>query len=362
MADFAITDALTGDIIEFDYATGNVEIDRLAGVQEMGQATSIFFPGCSFMNYATPLMASVYDFLKQAGEVNGMSVLCCGKILSYEPNGQELRDAFEDELRDHLAQSSIERMVCVCPNCVKALREALSLDPRAKDIQIVVLPQLLAEMSYQLDPKVCARLIKGDEEAEVLLCPHDSCPDREYGQFADGLRALMPEGFWQDPAHARKRSVCCGSLPRAAGKFEQADKCAMLNATEAQDLGADAIVTPCMSCTFQLNMTQPLVQCVHYLELLFDWRVDWSQVGTWMKLRFLFNDTLGATEKVSETRSFAGIGGACDAVENGTGTEADAETCEREAEGSITQMDEAAASEVTISNANVVTLSEEDDD
>lgn len=362
MADFMITDALTGDIIEFDYASGRVEIDRFAGADEIGHARSLFFPGCSLINYAMPLTAAVYDLLLQTGEVEGISILCCGKILSYEPEGVELRSAFEADLRDHLVAAGVERLVCACPNCVKALREALEDDPRTEDIQISVLPQVLADQGYQLDPKVCAHLIKGDEEAEVLLCTHDSCPDRSFGQFADGLRALMPEGLWVDPEHARKRSVCCGSLARAQGKFEQADKCALLNGTEAKDAGADAIVTACMSCTFQLNMAQPLIQCVHYLELLFSWRIDWSVVGAWMKLRFLFNESLGAVEKQSETRVYAGLGSVCDAVQDGSATVADMETCERMEESSLTTSDAASAGDVAFSNAGVVTLGEEDGD
>ncbi len=94
-------------------------------------------------------------------------------------------------------------------------------------------------------------------------------PDRGEGEFADGLRAMLPEGSFVDPAHSRRRSLCCGSSPRAAGKFEAADKIARRNGEEAVEVGADAIVTACMSCVFQLNMAQPYVQALHFLELLF---------------------------------------------------------------------------------------------
>ncbi len=356
MADLKITDALTGDIIEFDFGTQGAQVVPTPGASAAVKATSLFFPGCSFINYAMPLVAATFDLLQQAGEVDGISVLCCGKILSYEPEGQLLRDAFEEDLRQHLVDAEIERMVCACPNCVKALREALSLDPRTKDIKIEALPEVLAARGYRLDPPVCARLIKGDADAGVLLCTHDSCPDREYGQFADGLRALMPEGLWVDPTHARKRSICCGSLPRAAGKFEQADKCALLNGQEAKDIEADAIVTACMSCTFQLNMAQPYVQCVHYLELLFDWRIDWRTVGSWMKLRFLFDETLGATEAQSDDRTFAGLGGKPSS--NATVADEKARACE--GQGGLDAQDAEAAKDVALSNVNVATIIEED--
>lgn len=306
MEDFVFIDALTGDSVGLVYAGGQATISKGSG--EVPKCTSVFFPGCSFLNYAMPLVSAVYGTLLDAEQVDGISVLCCGKILSYEPNGDALRESFEEELRAAVSKTDIERFICACPNCVKALREAFECDERTDHIKIDVLPQVFADLGYKLDKGTCARLIKGDEAASVLFCVHDSCPDREYGDFARGLRALIPEDMWVDPAHSWKRSICCGSLPRAAGKFEQADRCADINGREALDVNADAIITACISCDFQLNMTQPYVQCVHYLEMLYDWRIDWARTSAMMKLRFLFNDTLGAIESSDGQRMFAGVG------------------------------------------------------
>lgn len=307
MRDFKIIDALTGDSISQDGDTGEFTITKGA---DAPFCTSIFFPGCSMINYAMPLTIAVYDTLREYEKVDGISLLCCGKILSYEPNGLEIRAAFEDEFRDHVAKSSIRRIICACPNCVKALREAFLEDDRVKDVEIAVLPEVLAEIGYRLDKGTVAELVKGDADADVLLCPHDSCPDREYGQFADSLRRLMPDDMWADPEHNRKRSVCCGSLPRAQGKEKAADKCADICGSESVAVGADAIVTACMSCTFQLNMAQSHIPAVHFLELLYNWRINWESVGAWMKVRFLFNDTLGVIRADEGSRSFAGLGSA----------------------------------------------------
>lgn len=310
MEDFVFIDALSGDAIGLTYEGGDATVQRGDGM--LPACTSVFFPGCSLLNYAMPLVSAVYDTLVDAGEVDGISVLCCGKILSYEPDGNTLRAAFEEELREAVAASGIKRFVCACPNCVKALREAFSLDPRTAHIELAVLPQVLADLGYQLDRDTCALLVKGDAGAPVLFCTHDSCPDREYGDFARGLRALLLDGLWAEPEHCWRRSVCCGSLPRAAGKFDQADRCANINGREAVEVGADAIITACVSCDFQLNMAQPYVQCVHYLEMLYAWRVDWSAAAGCMKLRFLFDSTLGAIERDASERAFAGLGGPMD--------------------------------------------------
>lgn len=305
MLDFTITDALTGDMLSFDYETGE------AHLQERGQAplgcASLFFPGCSFLNYALPLVSAVFDTLKKHGEVDGVSVLCCGKILSYEPGGDEKRASFEEDLREHMAASGVKRIVAACPNCVKALREAFSKDERTAGIEVEALPGVFARLGYRIDRDTVALLVKGDASADVKLCPHDSCPDRETGEFADGLRALLPEGIYEDPAHCRSKSICCGSLPRAAGRHDAADKCAERNGVEALAVGADALVMACMSCVFQLNMAQRHVQALHFLELLYSWRINWATVGAWMKLRFLFDDTMGVADETSG-RAFMGLG------------------------------------------------------
>ena len=63
-----------------------------------------------------------------------------------------------------------------------------------------------------------------------------------------------------------------------------------------------------MSCTFQLNMAQPHIQAVHFLELLYRWRINWTDVSSWTKFRFLTNGALGLMENEDSARTFMGLG------------------------------------------------------
>ncbi len=76
----------------FDDAGGDARL--VAGDGSLPACTSLFFPGCSFVNYAVPLVSAVYDTLVERGAVDGISLLCCGKILSYEVDGDELMRSF----------------------------------------------------------------------------------------------------------------------------------------------------------------------------------------------------------------------------------------------------------------------------
>ncbi len=283
---------------------------------------SVFFPGCSFINYGLPLVQAVYDTLRQAGSVQGISLLCCGKILSYEAGGDELRAHFEQQFRDHLKAAGVKRLVAACPNCVAALRTACAADPATKDIQVVALPQELARLGYRIDPGVAQNVAalgypEGAAPDNVVFCPHDSCPDREMGEFAEGMRLLAENLPVVEAAHHGRKSVCCGSLPRAAGKFEAADKCAQLCGSESAAAGASAIITPCVSCSFQLTVAQHKVPVFHYLELLYDWRIDWAHADMYMKLRFLFDDVPHKTGAQASNRAFVALGGAADAARSG---------------------------------------------
>lgn len=308
MEQYQFEDALTGTSVTCGFP--QLEAVVTPGSGEPRRCASLFFPGCSLINYGLPLVQAVHNTLADAGCVDGVSLLCCGKILSYEPDGDAVRASFEDQLRDSLVAAQVERVVAACPNCVMALRAALAADERTAHVEVVALPAVLADLGYRIDEDAARRMVAreaGLDPAEVKVCVHDSCPDRDTGEFADGLRALLPGGLVVETDHIRKRSYCCGSLLRAAGKPFVADAMAQRHGEEAQSVEATAIVTACMSCSFQLTVSQSAVPVFHYLELLYDWRINWEGADLYMKLRFLFDDALGAVEGTGGSRTFAAL-------------------------------------------------------
>lgn len=302
MDEYMFFDALAGSTVTCSFPGLNTTKTDEAGPDE--SCTALFFPGCSFINYSLPLVQSVYDLLKGAGRVDGISLLCCGKILEYEPNAGEVRPAFENQFRDHIARTKVERIIAACPNCVGALRPLLEADERTAHIQVIPLVNELVDMGYRIDPETAQEVAHVDpriaEGEKALFCAKDSCPDRKTGEFAEGLRAIMPEELVVDPAHSRKKSICCGSRPRAAGNMDAALKSCVMNHDEARAAGANALVTACMSCTFLLSVMHPDLPVFHYLELLYDYRIPWEYADQYMKLRFLFEDA-------SSDRGFKGI-------------------------------------------------------
>ena len=297
MDEYAFEDALAKSTVTCTYP--GLESVRTSSA-DIAECESLFFPGCSFVNYALPLVQTVYEMLVDAGECDGVSLLCCGKILEYEGDGGAQRAAFEQQFRERIAQTPVKRIVAACPNCVYALRKLLAADEATAGIEVVPLPKVLVDMGYRVDPGVAESVVLNEGRIEpgtdIVFCPKDSCPDRATGEFADGLRAIMGDCKLVEPKFSRKRSYCCGSRPRAAGHYDLGDKMARRHGEHAREAGANALVTPCISCTISILGAGCDVPVFHYLELLFGWNIPWYLTEGYLKLRFLFDDAEAARD------------------------------------------------------------------
>ena len=305
MDEYTFEDAIALSSVSCTYP--GLEAISVSNADADQSCTSLFFPGCSFVNYALPLVQSVYDLLESGGQVDGISLLCCGKILDFEGDGGVARAAFEEQFISHVTKTQIKRIVAACPNCVRALRQMLAKSEATSSIEVVPLPRVLVDMGYKIDPESAEAFVResaGLPEGEtIVFCPKDSCPDRSTGEFADALREIMSDTNLVEPKFARKRSYCCGSRPRAAGHYDLGDKMARRHGTQAREVGANALVTACVSCTYSLWGSGCEVPVYHYLELLFNWNIPWNLAQGYLKLRFLFNDA----EAGRDVRDYKGL-------------------------------------------------------
>ena len=82
MSGYVYDDALTGSRVTCGYPELSAWVEPPRKPEgEDAPVKSLYFPGCSFINYSLPLVQAVYDLLKGAGRVDGVSLVCCGKIL-----------------------------------------------------------------------------------------------------------------------------------------------------------------------------------------------------------------------------------------------------------------------------------------
>ena len=65
MDEYVFDDALANSTVTCTYP--GLQTAKAAHINDNVPCESLFFPGCSFINYALPLVQSVYDLLKGAG-------------------------------------------------------------------------------------------------------------------------------------------------------------------------------------------------------------------------------------------------------------------------------------------------------
>ena len=272
------------------------------------RCTSLFFPGCSFINADPALVGEVFDCLRAHGVVDGISLLCCGKILDFEEDAATVKSAFHQELAHSIVGHGVKRIVAACPNCVEQLRDLVGLFEESIAVEVVPLPQVLLDMGLSISADMVEAVLAQDDAASggadaaleragrkrlPVITIHDSCPDRATGEFASSVRALFPPEIIAEKAHNRERAFCCGSLTNALGRPDVARSQAREHGAEAQDVGAQALVSYCTSCARFLAAMQDSVPSHHYLEFLFGRRLDWKSMPPHLEVRFLFDEMKG---------------------------------------------------------------------
>ncbi|MCQ5072293.1 hypothetical protein, partial [Adlercreutzia sp. DFI.6.23] len=63
---------------------------RVVEKRPVEDAPSVFFPGCSMVNYAPALGSVMADYLAGAGIAQGVSLLCCGNDAMHAGPGKGL--------------------------------------------------------------------------------------------------------------------------------------------------------------------------------------------------------------------------------------------------------------------------------
>lgn len=281
------------------------EYVSLAAAAEAGRsgspvADTLLFPGCSLVSYAPEVIRALGTWMTEAGIAWALSDGCCGSPLMSAglfERAEALRASFIDQMRE----AGIKRMVTICPGCADEFRGDL-----AEEIELVPLPELLWEVEM-------ARAQVGEDSGfsplEVgSLTFFDSCHDRDDTRNAQALRALMrrfvPMAAQRELDHLKRGTLCCGA-GGAVGSYDAdiTERRVRRIIDEGKATGAEVMVTMCPTCAYtiaQANLAQPeeALVSLHYLEILFGVKIDWSLVfyqlnamwsgeyGPWLNVTF----------------------------------------------------------------------------
>lgn len=265
---------------------------------ERPPCSSLFFPGCALVNFGAVVTDKVYRDLKDRGIVDGISLLCCGKILAFEDETGLIQQDHRLRLLKALEAKGIKRIVTACPNCFDELNDMFAAAGDTSSVEVTALPQVLHEEGFAIAQDAVVSVLATTNEPPIApaipkIAMHDSCPDRTIGVFAENVRALFPHDNLVELEHNRKDSRCCGSLARAAGRPDVMESQAQQRGIEGTAAHADSLVTACMSCANILGRFQTAIAVHHYLEFLYATPIDWPNSPTYMEFRLLFEELHG---------------------------------------------------------------------
>ncbi|HLZ25901.1 MAG TPA: FAD-binding and (Fe-S)-binding domain-containing protein [Chloroflexota bacterium] len=233
------------------------------------QAKIGYFAGCTASFVEQDIAQSSAKLLQAAGvefTTLGKDEMCCG-IPMLVAGKWEL---FEEALRHNSAAmkaKGVEEVVTSCPACWLvwntyypqwADKLGIPYDFKAKHYS-QVLAEKIADGSFELTqvPESLKALIDANGTAKVTF--HDSCHIGRAGGVYEPPRDLIraiPGVELVEMAHNKEDALCCGSvLTRIGEPHPTSEKLGGMRIGEAEATGADALLSLCPCCQFQLRVS-----------------------------------------------------------------------------------------------------------
>lgn len=203
------------------------------------QCETVLFPGCAFPSQFPKTMDAIEEICTSAG--CGIAYDCCGHPLDgYGKEGGT--DRVLGGIERRLKSIGCNRVVVLCPNCWKLMRERLS-------IPVISIYEFFAEIGCPISK----------EFAEgVLFTP---CPDKASRELEGHIRNLA--GL--TGVSTLEKVGCCGLLPTIMSKGPEAVQKSTHKIFEAA--GEQKIYTYCASCLGQFSRLGN-DNCAHVLSIM----------------------------------------------------------------------------------------------
>ncbi|MFQ6075406.1 MAG: (Fe-S)-binding protein [Candidatus Bathyarchaeia archaeon] len=220
------------------------------------QADRIFYPGCAMSAYRPDLISKISNYLEGA------------LVMRHECCGKPLKDiGAEDEYEDHNASMlglleglNPSQIITACPNCYKIFK------PRIKFAEVLFAEEAILKRVGD------AGLKEPGDLGTIAI--HDPCPFRERPELFEIAREFVDSlypGKRTELVHSREKQQCCGAGGGVNFAHEElAKRIAHFRLKDAKSVGADTVVTFCVSCAVQFGSVarETGVRILHALDLL----------------------------------------------------------------------------------------------
>jgi Fe-S oxidoreductase len=216
-----------------------------------------YWAGCTASYVEQDIARGAARILKEGGidfAYLGNDETCCG--VPFLMSGKW--DVFEEAVRRNvkaLKERGIRKLYTSCPGCWVTLSghyrewaEKLGLE---WDVEVEHITELAAELVR--DGK-----LRFKNEVPMKVTWHDPCHIGRHGRIYEEPREVLeaiPGLELTEMEHNRDEGLCCGSVLTLIGETRPTSgRIAHARLQEALDTGAEAIVTTCPCCEFQLRV------------------------------------------------------------------------------------------------------------
>ncbi|MHA1711095.1 MAG: (Fe-S)-binding protein [Candidatus Freyarchaeota archaeon] len=223
-----------------------VELASTLGLPETGEV--LYFAGC-YVTYRYPEVARAeVELLKRAGlnvAYLGEDEWCCGIIKKFEGKPSEYRKLAEHNV-EAIKASGAETVVATCPGCYHTLRDYSEILERgAGGFEVVHFTQLLEKLLRE-------GRIKLENPVKKTVTYHDPCHLGRYEEIYEQPRSVLasiPGLRLVEMRRNRRNAWCCGGgATHYVYNFDASIRVALTRLDEAEEAGAEALVTSCPLC------------------------------------------------------------------------------------------------------------------
>lgn len=227
---------------------------------------SLFFPSCHMASKFPALVNKSYDYLKEAGIVDGMTSYCCGNTL-FSAGMTEEFDPYAKSLVSRIEEAGVERIVTPCANCHDFFNRLKQMDYLEGNVEILALPQVMNEEGIRAN---------GESLRDVNITIHDSCPDRKAGIFGQNIRDILEDFQINEMKERGKATLSCGAGGLSPfGAKDAADIRKKRKAERSEKVEAEILVTTCTNCADCFHSTLNEMKVQHFLEFVVEEEADW---------------------------------------------------------------------------------------
>jgi NADPH-dependent glutamate synthase beta subunit-like oxidoreductase/Fe-S oxidoreductase len=215
-----------------------------------GRAARVFFPGCSLPGHSPGLVKAAYAHLRARLPDTGLMLNCCGAPSQLLGEKVVLNRVLQ-QVAGELRRLGATEIIVACTHCLHTLVESL---PEFKTRSLY---EVLVETGLPGDPAA----------TPWVFNIQDACGARRSPRTHAAVRRLVLEAghLYEEMAHTRERSICCGSggmVPAVnPGLARQMTEFRLSEVTHD-------LVTYCASCRARLHGAGH--PTLHVLDLVFN--------------------------------------------------------------------------------------------